>query len=288
MGGVKLNKKIIGFVVIGLFIGAGIIPNITGVITDDQLDQQQTNCDNAYAVDSGQFIAQSFKPFFNNLSRVDLFVEWWSASPPGDFIVSIRKNIDGSDLTIAQRPYTDIPRELTWIEFDFDDIPVTIGDTYYIVCRELNQPVAYEWGSIDQNMYQKGEAWWVDNTYLGDWNHIPNSDMCFKTYGYGLNPVEIFIDSIIGGFHVSADITNIGTASAQYVNWSIVLDGGFILLGGFSAGIIYELGVGKSKTIRSVSLFGIGSTTITVTVGDNIKQASGFILGPLVLNVREI
>jgi len=35
-------------------------------------------------------------------------------------------------------------------------------------------------------------------------------------------------------------------------------------------------------------LYGIGRTTITVTAGDATKQATGFILGPLVLNVQEI
>jgi len=72
------------------------------------------------------------------------------------------------------------------------------------------------------------------------------------------------------------------------VNWSIELEGGFILIGGSSEGVISELAPGATETIRQTTLYGIGRTTITVTAGDAEKQATGFILGPLVLNVQEI
>ena len=61
-----------------------------------------------------------------------------------------------------------------------------------------------------------------------------------------------------------------------------------ILQGGYSKGVINELKVGESKIVRLSSLFGIGPTIITVTASKDIKKATGFILGPLVLNVREI
>ena len=93
---------------------------------------------------------------------------------------------------------------------------------------------------------------------------------------------------IQGGFRVSAVIKNNGTATAYDVPWSIDLAGGLILAGSHTEGVIDELAPGATETIRQSTLYGIGRTTITVTAGDTTKQATGFILGPLVLNVQEI
>jgi len=59
-------------------------------------------------------------------------------------------------------------------------------------------------------------------------------------------------------------------------------------MGGLSDGTISTHEAGESETVRLDSLFGIGNTVITVTAGDVTKQATGFILGPLVLGVEEI
>ena len=61
-----------------------------------------------------------------------------------------------------------------------------------------------------------------------------------------------------------------------------------MLAGAHTEGLIDELAPDATTTIRQSTLYGIGRTTITVTVGDATKQATGFILGPLVLGVEEI
>ena len=93
---------------------------------------------------------------------------------------------------------------------------------------------------------------------------------------------------IKGGFRVSADITNTGTGTLTDVEWSIDLEGGLILAGEHTEGVISELVPGGTTTIKQSTLYGIGRTTITVTVGDASRQATAFILGPLVLGVQEI
>ena len=99
----------------------------------------------------------------------------------------------------------------------------------------------------------------------------------------------IDIDIVIkGGFRASAIITNTGTETITDFPWSIDLEGGLILVGSHSEGVIDELAPGATTTKRQSTLYGIGGTTITVTAGDASKQATGFILGPLVLNVQEI
>jgi len=99
----------------------------------------------------------------------------------------------------------------------------------------------------------------------------------------GLIGIEIH-----GGFRVRAVITNTGSETLTDVPWSIDLDGGLILAGEHTEGVIDELAPGATKTIRQTILYGIGMTTITVTAGDVSKQATGFVLGPLVLGVEEI
>ena len=97
---------------------------------------------------------------------------------------------------------------------------------------------------------------------------------------------EDIIIEIHGGFRISAAITNTGTLTD--VPWSIDLEGGLIVAGAHTEGVIPELAPGATATILQSTLYGIGKTTITVTAGDTTKQATGFILGPLVLNVQEI
>jgi len=101
---------------------------------------------------------------------------------------------------------------------------------------------------------------------------------------------EIIIDGITRGLGVRADIKNIGTDSAEHVDWSVDVDVGFgiILSGSHTEGVINELSADDSKTIQSSGLRGIGPITITVQADDATKQAKGFLLGPLVLRVIEL
>jgi outer membrane protein assembly factor BamB len=101
----------------------------------------------------------------------------------------------------------------------------------------------------------------------------------------------IEIDSITGGFGVSAVITNTGDANATDVNWSITLDGGIIILGKETTGTIASIPAGKSSEIKSGLIFGIGKPTITVAAectegSSDEKAAEGFVLLFFVLGVQ--
>ena len=72
------------------------------------------------------------------------------------------------------------------------------------------------------------------------------------------------IQVINGGlFSVSTVVKNLGTADATDVNWSIILDGGFILLGRETTGVD-SISVGGEASVSSDFILGFGSTAITV------------------------
>lgn len=101
---------------------------------------------------------------------------------------------------------------------------------------------------------------------------------------------DIVIIDVNGGFGVSASIINNGAAPANNLSWSIDVEAniGLILSGSHTEDVIDTLASGDSLKIQSNNLRGIGLITITVRAADAEKQATAFLLGPLVLRVNEI
>jgi PKD repeat protein len=96
---------------------------------------------------------------------------------------------------------------------------------------------------------------------------------------------NIVIESIAGGKAITVKVTNNGTANATMVHWSINLTGGFILKGRTLSGVITALGINQEKTLTS-KVLGFGKVTITATVGDKTKTATGFVFLFFVLGVK--
>jgi len=86
------------------------------------------------------------------------------------------------------------------------------------------------------------------------------------------------IGDITGGlFKVNAVIKNTGDADAIMVNWSISLDGGFILSGKETSGRIAGISAGGEVTVSSGFILGLGKTVITVSAetansSDTVEQ----------------
>ena len=65
------------------------------------------------------------------------------------------------------------------------------------------------------------------------------------------------IESITGGFGITAVIKNIGNNDINNVEWSISVKGGILIFPKKTSGTIDTLAVGDSKEIK-MSLFGLG------------------------------
>jgi hypothetical protein len=97
---------------------------------------------------------------------------------------------------------------------------------------------------------------------------------------------HIVIGTIAGGLGVTAEIKNIGTGIATDVNWSISLEGGFVLLGRQTTGTFTKIMPGFSPKATTGFVFGFGTVSIHVTANNADKTATALLIGPFFLNVR--
>jgi hypothetical protein len=144
--------------------------------------------------------AQSFTPTKTKLTAVSLYIFKYGTPPePVEITVSIRDTLNGSDLvtkTIDTSVVT-IKNSGTWVLFDFEDISITPGSKYYIVCSGTagDAANAYCWLFANNDTYTRGEAWFKPNEN-NPWMKWPSgpfnpADFCFKTYF--LKPLDISV-----------------------------------------------------------------------------------------------
>jgi len=135
--------------------------------------------------------AQSFRPQKEILTRVELNMSRMStAAYP--CIVAIRDNLTGANLAeIALDPgefsiVDGMDMNLTWTGFDFEDLRVTVNETYYIVAYTTGiSGNLYFWsglGDMANGPYPDGMMY-LSEDGGGTWDDYPMSDTCFRTYG---------------------------------------------------------------------------------------------------------
>ena len=314
-------KKILPFLVVGILVlsglgAVGLADNAkendiqiigdegnTSLLYEDELDQEQPDQTEGYGIPVGAIhipeppisdinlyiqVAQSFIPTKEILTRVELLVGRNStASYP--YVLAIREELTEENIVeTSLNPEEFVIENYSWLEFDFEDIWVTVGQTYYIVCYTENvtdnwyawaanndsesYPNGCAWVSLDDGdtwtndsvSASNEEAWTPDNGVAPLNNDDNESDMCFKTYGLEATELDIEITSAGIGFDVV--ITNIGDAIAWELEWTITVQGGILdLINMNVTDTVPELGVNESITVSSGIMFGFGPVKITAT-----------------------
>jgi len=198
----------------------------------DELDQSQPTMNFFgpvgqfyFASNRNYIMAQTFTPTKNLLTRVELLVGKNSTTTYG-YTVAIRDDLNGSDLTSISVPAESFPiLNFSWVEFDFNDIMVTPGQTYYLVSFTANATDNwYAWGLNMSNVYPNGTVYYTTNDGA-NWTGEPALDMTFKTYGREATVLSV---EITGGIGVSVSTKNIGVINAINVTTQITITGGIL------------------------------------------------------------
>ncbi|MBN1860601.1 MAG: caspase family protein [Candidatus Thermoplasmatota archaeon] len=166
---------------------------IVVTIEDDHcVDQRQTELYDGLSLNDGIFVkkwyAQSFVPTQSTLSKVEL--ELIAKGNVQPITVSIRKELTGPDLTstsVLIGPMDLYRPILNWTTFDFPDISVAPGDTYYIVCHPIyTDDSLYGWsyaGASYDDPYPNGQGY-SSPDYGSNWIIYSRvHDFSFVTYG---------------------------------------------------------------------------------------------------------
>ncbi|UCF50050.1 MAG: hypothetical protein JSU91_00805 [Thermoplasmatales archaeon] len=163
------------------------IRNEFDIAKGEYIDQQQTTHGvSGYNINYGQFVAQSFKPSVERLSKVDLKIFRYNGVPDYDLEFCLRDNLNGVDLLKVTKSGNQVIDG--WNEFDFTDIEVQVDKTYYLVCEgdggHGDEPI-YCWYTNPSNPYDRGM---VHIFNYGSWHNVYSSDCCFITYYNNLAP----------------------------------------------------------------------------------------------------
>ncbi|MFO7676993.1 MAG: GLUG motif-containing protein [Thermoplasmatota archaeon] len=102
-------------------------------------------------------------------------------------------------------------------------------------------------------------------------------------YIFSVQSSGLDIVNITGGFGIEAVVINTGDMLIESIQWSIQIDGGFIISARNTSGTILALDVDAQRSIRSKKIFGLGQTNITINAksGNEVevsKTVQAFIL----------
>jgi hypothetical protein len=197
------------------------------------LDQKQLQGDNYNNIHRSIWIAQSFKPSVSPLAKILLKLHK-PVLIDEPLQISIRKDLNGSELIYIPIQSDDIPYFEYWVEIDFPDIEVEINETYYILLRtDSPSGKSYRWyytNNETEDPYSRGKLM-ISYDYGEEWELIELedefADSAFQTYSYKsksdlqcngfLNWTNITPGSLIEG---SFNVINVGTPFSN-LNWEI-------------------------------------------------------------------
>jgi len=313
-------KKIISLVIAGLVLFGIFSTSIvlgekvrtfpeerTTISNGDELDQSQTMFTNGTVIPVGRapipgytitvLVAQSFVPTKEVLTRVELFIEK-NSTTTYPVTVGIRDNLTHENLVETNLgPGNITTGTLSWVDFNFEDLWVDPGTTYYIVGSTKNATDNYYgWaGSNHSDAYPNGVAYFsIDNG--SSWNqslgttqqnmnpYIPNLrplgadngtfDMCFKTYGLQKTILNLTVTSPF--IRPTIAIKNTGEVTAQNITWQVSVKGGlFNKINKTLNGSLTDLIPGDEILVKFGMIVGLGPIVVTMRVSAiNVKEVT--------------
>jgi hypothetical protein len=290
-------KKLLSYLIIGMLVLGGLGAVATAKNQDqknnqrnntmnspyiDELDQSMTDFDGALPVGltnitgfyTNLSVAQSFIPQKELLTRAQ-FLMARNPATSRPCVLAIRDNLTHADLAITSVEPSEFPvvnasptqeNQLAWINFNFDDIWVTPGQTYYIVVYTENVTDNYYWISGNgSNIYPNGSVF-ISLNDGHNWSGeiFPDGDGCFKTYGLRETYLNITMNHNL--FGPSFVIKNIGNYTAWDVTWNYTTSGGFLFINKGVSGNLSQLLPGNEIIVKSGFVFGFGKVTISLRV----------------------
>jgi len=233
-------------------------------------DQRQTEMGGGTYMEIAWF-AQSFIPSLSTLSKVELGIESWGKKNPTLIHMYIREDLTGENLAECSRFVPPLGYDkCNWSTFEFEDLNVIPGKTYYIICEKTDPSWAYVWRWMysDPSPYPLGEIFESED---GDnWSIFHGSfDCCFVTWA---KPPEypIVFDPIPedGDSWVPIDISqlcfNLKDYQEDLMNYTVET------IPDVGTGNVFDIGDGK----YSIEISGLEATTeylwfVNVTDGEH-------------------
>jgi hypothetical protein len=172
-------------------------------LLDDELDQSQTEFESGVPIGNFQIqskprlnwtVAQSYTPSKEIQTRIQLLLSRNSTQLTiYPLVVCIREYLTGENIGMLSVEPETVPEfpDFLWIEFDFEDMLMTIPHSYFIVCYTTNETDnCYLWGGKGNNSYPNGQVYFSydDGATWDDGPPWDTADMCFKTYGRDNQP----------------------------------------------------------------------------------------------------
>ena len=260
------NKIFLTFIIGSLLFNAILIPTISSLeLSDDEIDQQQTQIGSYARIYNETHVAQSFIPTLPILTRIEIYLSK-SGSITSDITLIIKESRDGPSLEQVSVSSDKVKlNEGEWIEFDFPDLEVERGERYYIYCRtDLgDEDNCYKWyGSILDN-YEEGFKY-VSNNSGTSWEQY-SEDCTFITYGAGPIPE---ITYVVGGVGPKIDIgvKNTGNSEANIIKITAEFSGGIIIRDFYTERLDTTLEPDGEISVSISPIIGLGHSFVKISV----------------------
>lgn len=173
-----------------LIQGAKVKENSIDLIDQNNRYCTGCNCAEPIMLFEGFYIAQSFAPSQNKLSKILLLVKKTGSPPTMNLTLNIRETLNGANLLSMDEEITG-----TEMVFEFEEITVIPGNQYYMVINiDDNSTPANGYGLYKTiyDSYNKGRFW--NRVDQAEWAEITKTDLLFVTYWEDYCPDTPIID----------------------------------------------------------------------------------------------